>query len=149
MTPVRRLLRRLTGDRRGSILAETAVTISVLAMVSLAGVEVGRYTLLHQKMERVAASIGDLIAQAPTLSETDVDNVFAAIGEVAKPFEMGPNGLVIISSISLDSGGNPQITWQRTDGGLSGSSAVGASGGPATLPAGLTVEAGDTVIREP
>ena len=147
MNPLLRLVRRFRRDRRGSILAETAITLSILAMVSLAGVEVARYTLLHQKMERIAASIGDLIAQAETLSETDVTNVFDAIGEIAKPFEMGPNGLVIISSVSATGGSGPVMNWQRTGGGSMGaSSEVGEPGNPATLPPGLIVDDGDTVI---
>ena len=101
------MLRKFLKQRRGSILAETAITLSILAVVSLGGVEVARYTLLNQKLERIAASIGDLIAQAETLTEIDVTNVFDAIGEVAKPFEMGPNGIVIISSVSASGGSGP------------------------------------------
>lgn len=141
-----RILRRLLDAQGGSILAESAMTLSILALISLAGVEIGRYMLLHQKIERVASSVGDLIAQAPTLSMTDAANVFAAIDEVARPFEMGPKGLVIISSVSLDAGGDPALNWQCSSGGLSGTSNVGQSGGAASLPSGLSVDAGDTLI---
>ena len=112
MTKLVDLVRRFCGARRGSLLAETAITLSVVSLVSLAGVEVARYTLLHQKLERIAASVGDLIAQAPFLTETDVTNVFNAITEVARPFEMGPNGLVIISSVGA-TGGSGQVTSER------------------------------------
>ena len=148
MKLMRRLLRNFSRDRRGSLLAEMAVTLSILTTLSLSGVEMARYTLLHQKMERISASIGDLIAQAETLTETDVLNVFDAIGEVAKPFEIGTNGVVIISSVSASEGSGPQLNWQRIGGGsLSATSHIGSTpGGSVTLPAGLNVIDGETVI---
>jgi Flp pilus assembly protein TadG len=148
MIGLRRLLRNFSRDRRGSLLAEMAVTLSILTTLSLSGVELARYTLLHQKMERISASIGDLIAQAETLTETDVLNVFDAIGEVARPFAMGTNGVVIISSVSASEGSGPVLNWQRTGGGTLGlaSQIATTPGAPAALPAGLTVIDGETVI---
>lgn len=134
--------------RRGSLLVETAMTLSVISMVALGGLEIARYTLLHQKMERIAASIGDLIAQAEFLNETDVINIFGAIEEVAKPFEMGPSGKVIVSSVGASAGSGPVLNWQRSGGGgLIATSQIGTlETGPASLPAGLTVIDGETII---
>lgn len=147
MPKMLQILRRLRDERRGSLLAETAITLSVLVFVTLAGIEIGRYTLLHQKLERIAASVGDLIAQAKTLSDTDINNVFAAIEEVAKPFEMGANGVVIITSVSASEGSGPIVNWQRIGGGtMGGGSEVGEPDGAALLPDGLSVDDGDTVI---
>ena len=148
MKRLRKFIRKFSRDRDGSLLAEMAITLSLLTTLSLSGVEVARYTLLHQKMERISASIGDLIAQAETLTETDVLNVFDAIGEVAKPFEMGANGLVIISSVGASEGSGPTMNWQRIGGGsLIATSQVGSTpGAAATLPTGLNVIDGETVI---
>ena len=144
---IRGVLKKFIGDRRASLLAETALTLSLLVTMMLAGAEIARYTLLHQKLERIAASIGDLIAQAETLTETDVLNVFDAINEVAKPFPMGAQGLVNISSIGASGGSGPVINWQRNGGGsLAATSLVGATGSAATLPADFTVLDGETVI---
>ena len=148
MSKILDFLRKFIGERRGSLLAETAITLSLLTTLSLSGVEIARYSLLHQKLERISASIGDLIAQAETVNETDVVNVFNAIGEVAKPFEMGANGIVIISSVGASEGSGPTLNWQRTGGGsLAAASHIAtAPGETATLPNGLTVIDGETVI---
>lgn len=144
-----KFLGRFRREEGGSLLVETAITLSIILSLTMSGVEIARYALLHQKLERVVASTGDLIAQAPFLSETDVNNVFSAIVEVAKPFTMGAEGVVIISSVSCPTGGGcpPEINWQRTGGGsLSAVSQVGTTGGAATMPAGMTVIPGETVI---
>ena len=141
-------IRRFWRDRRGSLLVETGMMISVLSLVALGGLEVARYTLLHQKLERIAASIGDLVAQPATISNSDVVNIFDAIEQVAKPFEMGPNGRVIVSSIGATGGSGPILNWQRTSpGSLSATSHIGTiEGQPATLPGGLTIVDGETII---
>ena len=147
MISFRKLLQHFRKEERGSLLVETAFTLSIIATVTLAGMEVGRYALLHQKLERIAASTGDLISQAPFLTQTDVDNVFDAISEVAKPFEIGPKGLVIVSSLSGVDGAPPTINWQQTGGGnLIVPSKIGTAGGDATMPSGFVVIPGKTVI---
>lgn len=148
MTGVFQLVRRFLKDRRGSLLVESGIMIAVISMITLSGVELARYTLLHQKMERIAASIGDLIAQAPTISNADVVNIFDAIEEVAKPFQMGPNGMVIVSSIGASDGSGPILNWQRNGGGgLVSTSQIGSTeGAVANLPAGLTLIDGETII---
>jgi hypothetical protein len=129
-------------------MAEAAIMLSVIATVALAGVEVARFTLLNQKMERVAASVGDLVAQAETLSETDVSNIMAAIEHVAKPFDISNSGRVIISSIGASNGNPPQIHWQRSGGGsYAATSQFGTPGsGSVSLPAGFAIADGDSTI---
>jgi Flp pilus assembly protein TadG len=142
------LFRKFVRNRRGSLLVETAFTMSILAMLSLGGAELARYTLLHQKMERIAASIGDLIAQAQTLSEVDVTNVFAAVSEIARPFDLSTSGVVIISSIGATGGGGPTMNWQRLGGGVLPATSLIATtpGASAAMPTGFTVSDGETVI---
>src|SRR5262245_46467887 len=95
-----RLLSRLRREERGLVLAETAVALSVLCFTMLAGVEIGRYVLLAQKLDRVASSVADMTSQGTTVSVNDLNNMFAAAAEIAKPFDLPEVGLVIISSIS-------------------------------------------------
>ncbi|MPY69760.1 MAG: hypothetical protein GEU92_06715 [Alphaproteobacteria bacterium] len=141
------LIRRLIGDRRGNLMVELAMAMPVLTLLTLGGLEVSRYVLLHQKLDRVAGTVGDLVAQAETLTAADVDSLFDAARHVAMPFDLPGAGIVIVSSVGTDSGLNPQINWQRSGGGgLAASSRVGPAGGSAALPPGLTLEEGETVI---
>ena len=142
MTMIRSLLR----SRRGAILPEFAAAMPVLVLMLLGGMEISRYVLLHQKLDRVAASMGDLVAQAEEITAADLDNLFDAAGFVAAPFTMGANGIVVISSVGLV-GTQPKVSWQRAGGGsLSASSDIGTTGAVATLPDGLSVAAGTTLI---
>jgi Flp pilus assembly protein TadG len=140
-------LKRLFGDRSGNALIETALTMPILVLIILGGVEISRYVLLHQKLDRVAASIGDLVAQAETISATDVDNLFEAAKFVLKPFSLGDNGAVVVSSIGATDGDPATVRWRRSGGGtLAATSELGAVGSDATLPQGFTVPSGDSTI---
>lgn len=134
-------------DRGGALLAEVALMLSVLTTLALGGVEVGRFVLLNQKLERVAATVGDLVAQAQTLSDADISSIFDAVRSVATPFPFADNGVAIVSSISATGNAPPAITWQRVGGGSNGiGSRVGVSGGALALPSGFTVTPGETLI---
>jgi Flp pilus assembly protein TadG len=140
-------LRKFISDRSGNALIETAFAMPILLVIILGGAEISRYVLLHQKLDRVAASIGDLVAQAETISATDIDNLFAAAKFVVKPFELSNQGTVIVSSIGASDGNPAKVNWQRSGAGtLSAPSEIGASGANAILPAGFNIVSGDTAI---
>jgi Flp pilus assembly protein TadG len=139
---MRNLLRRLSSDRRGGLIAEFAAAMPVLVLMLLGGVEVSRFALLNQKMDRLATAMGDLVAQAETLTVAELDQLFLAATHVASPFDVQTSGNIIITSASIPPGqaaGSPAIiTWQRAKGALTASSEIGAVGAAATLPNGLT-----------
>ncbi len=143
----RRHWRRFAAERSGSVLAEMAVLLPVLTGIILSGVEVGRYTLLQQKLNRTAVSMSDLIAQTDsTISLTQVANLYQAADFVMQPFEMAGTGVVIISSVA-QAGGNPSVSWQCVGtGGITATSDIGTSGGTATLPASFTMQDGESAI---
>jgi Flp pilus assembly protein TadG len=144
------LLRRLSSDKHGALIAEFAAAMPVLVLLLLGGVEVSRFALLNQRMDRLATVMGDLVAQAETLSESDLTQLFQATGHVAWPFDMATQGVVIISSISIPppSTTTPKITWQRRTGGLVAGSQIGAQNATLTPPlsGNLTIAVGQTII---
>lgn len=145
---MRRLLRlRFLRSRYGGVLVETAVIMPFLVFVMLGGVELARFALLQQKLNRAAVSMADLVAQAENLTVSEVDQLFTAVEFVISPFQMGPNGLVILTSVSADQSNPPEVDWQRAGAGsASAASTIGVAGGPATLPDGFLVRAGESVI---
>jgi hypothetical protein len=138
---------RLLRDTRGAVYAETAVSLLVLSLTTLAGVEIGRYVLLSQKLDRVVASVADIASQGQTISVADLNNLFAAAIDILKPFSLDGFGTVIISSVSATGTNPPVVDWQRAGGSsLSVGSAIGAAGGNATLPPDLIIRDGEEVI---
>jgi len=143
----RRKFASFTRDRSGNVLLELGFATSILATMTMGGVEVGRYVLMHQKLERVVSSVGDLVSQSEDLTPTHVTNLFDAAQHVIQPFELADNGVVIVSSILGVEGSPPQISWQMSGGGtLIAASELGLACNDATLPEGFTLVPGDTAI---
>lgn len=144
---LRRAAARFRADRGGAVLAEFAMAFPILVVLTLGGFEIGRYVLLQQKLQSVADEVADLVAQSQTLSASDVDNILVAVDHIAQPYSLDTNGVVIVSSISKNSGGPITVDWQRSGGGTgTGASRIGTPGGTATLPTGFVVRDGESVI---
>ncbi len=139
--------RRFAADRRGGVLAEAAILLPVLTALLLSGVEVGRFTLLQQKLNRTATSMSDLIAQTDsTITLTQVANLYQAADYVMRPFDLTQDGVVIVSSVSQTAGA-ASVDWQCIgDSGITAISSLGVSGGTATLPTGFILRDGESAI---
>ncbi len=141
-----RVLGRLKRDRRGTLAVEMAVATPVVIGLLLSGIEVTRYVLLDQKIERASATMADLVSQAETLNEGGLANLYAATTYVLEPFDLAADGQVVMSSIGAGNGNPARINWQRSFGAGSGGSAFGVEGGTASLPAGFVVRDNGTVV---
>lgn len=142
------IARRLMRACRGAVATEFAMAMPVIMLIVLGGSEIARYALLHQKLARAAVTMADLVSQAEEISEADITQLFAAVDPVMKPFSMGANGVVILSSVTASGGDPAQVAWQRSGGGTltPASSGLGTEGGAASLPAGFVVRDGETAI---
>jgi Flp pilus assembly protein TadG len=141
-----RRLRHLWSSARGSVAIETALTLPLLCLILLGGIELSRFILAHQKVERTSATLADLVARSDTLSNSGMDSLFAATQYVMAPFELGENGHAVITLVIGDNG-TPKIAWQRYQPSDATGSEVGTIvGQTATLPTGFTIANGDHVI---
>ena len=130
-----------------NVAVEFALALPVLLLLFLASAELGRFVLLHQKVDRVAVTISDLVARAETISESELDDIFTAANRVAEPFDLGVRGRVVVSSVVNPDGDGETIAWQRTGGGaLVAASDIGVEGEPAALPEEFDVREGETAI---
>lgn len=143
---LRRKVRSLGRDTQGNFAVELALAVPVMAALVLSGVEVTRFVMLNQKIERTSVSVADLISQAESLTVNDIDNVFQATAGVMSPFDLLANGTIIVSSVSAEGGSAPLVNWQRSYGEPGNASTVGASGASATLPPGFEVRDNESVI---
>ena len=146
--PFLRKLARFGRDRRGVAATEFAIVASVLTFALLGGTELSRYTLRHQKIDRVSASVSNMVAQSSTMKAVDFTNMWAAAAEIAKPFDMGgATSKVIVSFIVAETNSNYRIQWQRSGAGtMAQVSKLGTEGGLATMPTGVTMKQGDTIV---
>jgi Flp pilus assembly protein TadG len=141
-------LARFVRRESGAIAVEFAFLAPVFTVALLAGVELTRFAIAHQKMDRVAAASGNLAGQSDgTMSCTDFDNIFKSAENIAKPFQLGSKGVVIISYIEAETATNFRIKWQRRGAGTrTDASKLGTVNALATFPPGFTMVAGDTVV---
>jgi Flp pilus assembly protein TadG len=146
--PFLRTLARFGREQRGVAAVEFAIIASVLTFALLGGTELSRYTLMHQKMDRVSASVSNMVAQSSTMKTVDFDNMWGAAIQMSKPFDLGgTTSKVIISFIVAESDTTYRVQWQRSGAGtLSQSSQIGTEGGLATMPDGVTMKQGDTIV---
>jgi Flp pilus assembly protein TadG len=134
-------------DRRGLAAVEFALVLPILLLFALGVTEVGRFALLGLKLQHAADTLADLASRDATLSAAALESMFGAVPHIVQPFDMAGQGVAIVSGVGTDNGGSPAVFWQsRGAGGLAAASAIGATGGRATLPADLIVRDGDTVI---
>ncbi|MGZ9035319.1 MAG: TadE/TadG family type IV pilus assembly protein [Rhodospirillales bacterium] len=124
---------------------ELGAALPVLLVLLLGGIELTRFVLVNQKVERTSASLADLVAQSAVVTEAGMNNLFQAAKLVMDPFDVSKQGRLVVTSIAA-SGGPARIRWQRSYGDAEGSSAFGTEGSVATLPEGLVVRDGENVI---
>jgi len=132
-------------DCRATVSIELAFVLPLLVTLLAGGVEAVNFVLIHQKLERTAATMGDLVSQSAQITEGEMRTLFAAVEDVMQPYDLTANGNAIVSSITARSGA-ARIDWQRATGSGSNVSAYGRQGEVADLPAGLTLRDGDNVI---
>jgi len=148
---LKNILRRYKRSERGVAAVEFALVSPILFLLLLGGVEVGRYILVHQKAEKMAYSVSDVVSQLEAVTSGDVDVMFGAVTELMNPYDnFTTYGTLYLSSVHKDPADADQtIRWQCQGGGsLVANSRVGDvnSGGAATLPGNLALEDDDNVI---
>lgn len=126
---------------------ELAFALPIMMLIIFGGVELTRFLLNAQKINRVAMSTADLVSQSRRVSEADIQNMFRASQAVMGNETITTRGNVIISSVTRTGDDPPQVRWQRdSKGGHNGKSSVGSEGAAATLPTDVVLDAGDGVI---
>ena len=144
---MRAFLARLLPDRRAIAATEFALILPVLVAFSAGTMEFSRLILLTQKLQSSSFILADLAARDRTLSEDQLDNIFLAIDNVVQPFDFPADGRAVVSSIGVNGSNQTVVNWQRAgSGSLTATSVIGEEGEAATLPDGLDISAGETVI---
>jgi len=148
MKRILQYFRKLARTQEGVAVVEFALCLPFLATLMLGSVEVSRYIIIHQKLEKVAFTVSDVVAQSTEVTTGGLDQLLAATQDIMNPYTFNSDGIVYITSITQTAGSAPTVSWRYSGGGtLSGySSQLGTIGYAATMPNGLTLNDGDNVI---
>ena len=151
LTSKARLRRRRTSTRcwkqRGIAAIEFALTLPLWITILLGGTDCAFWVIVNEKTDRIAYSVTDIVSQYQTVSIANLNDILLAASQLMQPFSFGNKGIVIISSVYKPNGQSPTVKWQYAGGGsLAQGSAIGSTGGNASLPNGLTLNDNDNVI---
>lgn len=142
---IKATLRKFRRDERGLSAVEIAIAVPVALALTLNGIEMTRYVLLHQKTERATMTVADLVSQGEVLTVNDLNNIFRAGAFITEPFDFDADGAMIVSSVVGQAGG-AVVEWQRVYGQSPQASGLGGQGTVATLPSGFVVQESESVV---
>lgn len=148
---LKHLLRK---DERGVAAIEFALCVTVLVTLFIGSMELTRYILITQKLEKTISMITDIVTQTDTnsapLSTATMSQIFGATQDMMNPYPAGANVYVILTDVTKTGTANPKINWRYCGGGTLSSgitSKIGAANGAdATLPTGFTMTDGEEVV---
>lgn len=134
-------------NEAGLAYLEFALALPLLMLFFIGGLEISRYVQAAQKVDKTTHTVVDLIAQAPTISTSDLNQIMQAVEHIMNPYAFQNDGVIIVSCVGYNDQGNLRVKWQyKGGGGLDRNSAIGTVGGTPSLPAGFTLESRDNVI---
>lgn len=141
-------LSRFIRNRRGVTAVEFGLALPILMSLFFGCLEVTMKILASEKVEKLASTTADVVAQAEVATTTGLQQLLSATTEVMKPFDFGADGVVIITSVYLAAeGAQPVVNWRYTGGGqLSAASKLGNVGASATLPQGFVLNEKENAI---
>jgi hypothetical protein len=143
----------LRTDRRGVALIEFALSLPVLMVLILVGLEVTNFILSQHQVRAIAAMTADNASRLRTqMNEAYVNQLFVGVQKAGSGIDFEEKGRVVLSSVQNNTAGNGQwIRWQRCFGDLAYVSKYGAEGkgqSDTSLPDvnGLAAQAGSAMM---
>lgn len=133
---------------RGIAAIEFGLALPVLLTLVYGVIEITRYVLISQKVEKLAHTTADLVAQSATVDTAGLDQVLDAAAHIMRPHAMGENSRVIISSLYRAAGNSgARVNWcYRGGGSLASASAIGELNAVPAMPGGFTFNERENVI---
>jgi Flp pilus assembly protein TadG len=143
--------RSLQACTNGASLMEFGLILPLLMLILFGTLELARFALIHQKLDKLANAMADFATQGTSICTGDLDGYASATPQIMRPFDF--SGTIIFSSIIHFNNGVPPcvgenvscISWQAKRLG-NDNSQIGSEGGNANLPSGYTVTPGQNVI---
>ena len=130
-------MRRLFRDDRGAALIEFALTLPVLLLLGLGGLETANFGIACLRVSQIAMTTADNAARVRNqITEADINEVMTGSKFVGAGIDFANNGRIILSSLEPNGqtgtkAGN-MIRWQRCAGKMAVVSAYGGEGTGAT-----------------
>lgn len=138
-----RLLTRLLRDRRGVAMTEFAISVPVMLLLGVGGIEMANYMMANMRASQIAMAVADNAGRVrTTIDEADISELMIGAVKMGESINFAANGRIILSDLEqrtnvLGTGGRGTVTatnpngyrqwirWQRCAGALSVTSSYG------------------------
>ena len=124
--------RRLLTEARGVSTIEFALTLPIVTLIAMTGIEYANLAMTHVRVSQIAETVADNAARvSPGIDESDINEVFSGARQIGASMDFAANGLVVLSSLQENgyAVGNARrgqmINWQRCTGTLAVAPAYG------------------------
>lgn len=145
-------LRRLN-CHRGVAMLEFALSLPLLLIISMGGLELINYVIVQMQLNRIAVMASDNASRLRSqMSESYINQLFVGVDKAGAGIKFKERGRVVLSSVQNNNAEDGQwIRWQRCFGDRVYSSKYGDQGkgkNDSTLPTinGLTAQAGSAIM---
>jgi Flp pilus assembly protein TadG len=135
------MLKRLRSDQRGVAAIEFALIAPVAIALYCGFAELTMAMMADRRVAHAAAVVGDLVAQSPSVSQADLNDVFQVGAAILDPFTATPLKMRI-TSVVADANGVPKVSWSQSSGMGAMTAGTPVTGFPPAL-----LAAGDSVIQ--
>ncbi|HLK23332.1 MAG TPA: TadE/TadG family type IV pilus assembly protein [Caulobacteraceae bacterium] len=132
---------RVAKDKRGVSAIEFAFIAPVLILAYFGLAELCGAMLAERKASHAASAIGDLVAQATSIHDSDISNIFAIGGLILAPDPSTTLGMRV-TCVQADSTGATTVGWSDASGTLT----ANTKGSPITIPANM-IGPSQSIIR--
>tara|TARA_R110000824_G_scaffold118960_14_gene272257 strand:- start:391990 stop:392574 length:585 start_codon:yes stop_codon:yes gene_type:complete len=142
---LRGFIARASRNTCGMVAVEFALIIPVMLTLYFGTLETTNAMTAARRVTNVAQSAADLTAQAASLTNSDVNDIFAASSAILAPFPTNVVKITISSVVAnASNASNTKVSWSKGYGGASPRS----TNSSVTLPTGLTTAGSSVVMVE-
>jgi Flp pilus assembly protein TadG len=135
------MLKHLRSDERGAAAIEFALVAPIAILLYCGFAELTMAMMAERRAAHAASVMADLIAQTPSVSSADINDIFKVSSAIMNPFSATPMK-VRVTSVVADASGVPRVSWSKGNGMTAFSNGTAVGGFPPTL-----LAAGDSVIQ--
>lgn len=136
------LFKRFARQTAGIAAVEFALIFPLMLTFYFGSVEITNMLTANRRVTSVAYTAADITAQAASVSNADIADIFNASSAILAPFSTTPLK-VRITSVVANSSNVPKVAW--SDG---YNIAPRATGSNVTLPSGLTTAGSSVIVAE-
>jgi Flp pilus assembly protein TadG len=135
-------LATFAGATQGVAAVEFAAVLPVMVIMYLGMTEVGQGVSADRKLTLLARALGDLAAQASTIDDTEMSNIFNAAGSVLVPYDSSLSTMAV-SSVVVDANGKATVCWSNAR-----NRSPRTKGQVVALPAGINTPSTSLIMAE-